>query len=1249
MKTEKKRLLSLLLAFCMLFSLLPTTAFATEAEGVAQAICAQLSGCVDGAHDSECPLYVAPTAEEPVSQPVCAQLAGCVDGAHDAECPLYVASPEQATAPEYSEAYLNVVALFEALPSADSITEETTAEERQAINDQAAAALDAMDALSEEEHALFTKEYPDALQAVYALQNALSDPAAPLNSSAFVLKYNGTVKNYSSSEFDTAWADAMSNLYYYDVTMELYEDVWPVDYLYIKYTNTFTLNLNGHTIHRNSSEYNNGYVIYAEDSTKVYIKNGKITGGQSTRWSGGIIMDPYGYLNLDTVEICGNKGDYGGGVYIDKYATLVMNNCKVYDNKANHGGGIYTYYADTINMTNCDIKNNIASTSNGYGGGIYTVYSNYVMTNCSITGNEAYCGGGVYSSGIFVSLKMDNCDIKHNTAAYGGGGYFALSALNNQTENVNGCYFSNCKIEYNTSSYDGGGIYAYEMLYLTLENTSVSYNSAGKRGGGIFRTENAINLIFRRTSYIIGNTATGEYGGVFAVWRDPIVRLNTTNTYLSGNIYIFNNKGANHYDDMGVNGTELIFHDIQYSSWGLDSCSIVGLCGSGMNMINAAFVNGISTETWEDAYKLLFTEMQYEFIRYDASQSEFIFAEYNSYPNAGITIDGFRSTDNKSVRMTSSWSTEDKYKANITAEFRDGVVDGSKIQPIVADNVKCAYAGSISLEGKTYYRYNLWRPDGEGARPILVEITPSTWTGVRSLTVSGGTTVEYTPGKYITITAPQVAEKRFVSWTADYEGLLNEEQKASETVSFIMPNAEVVLTPHYQDEIGLTLYSRTVDGSSTKIATLSGGGSLLPGSHTVTASAAPGYEFVGWYEVTGMENSLALYDEKATPVASLEYTIDLTKNTNLVAVYKPIGNLKLTVKGSNFKVNGTEKTGDMQDAEYPAGTVITLEYVGTNTFNNWKNNNGKVLGKNKVYTFTLVSNTTVNLSTISDPTQPTAAYALVEFISDYDQIIGADTWYTDEESHTLPTGPSKLGYAFEGWKLSGTNTAATVESIKAAIADNTAHHLVLKPLYTAVDTTYTVTVKYVGAGNKADDTHKVQQGKDLTVTAPTIEGKNFLCWALDETGTNVVSTSTGYTMQVAADTTLYAVYGEAEAEVKPSIAITSKFRTKVNGVHKVCFAATRSVPEGYKVVEQGILYANTETTMELNGAGVYRYTGGSIANTGTLTMSIKVGAGNDDMTVYARGYMIVEDPATQNREIYYSTTEQATYNSLSAQ
>lgn len=91
----KRQLLATFLSLCLLVGLLPTVALAADEETGAElsAVCTCEALCTEEAVDETCPVcaedytlctYVAP------DEPVCAQLDGCVNGAHAADCPLYV-------------------------------------------------------------------------------------------------------------------------------------------------------------------------------------------------------------------------------------------------------------------------------------------------------------------------------------------------------------------------------------------------------------------------------------------------------------------------------------------------------------------------------------------------------------------------------------------------------------------------------------------------------------------------------------------------------------------------------------------------------------------------------------------------------------------------------------------------------------------------------------------------------------------------------------------------------------------------------------------------------------------------------------------------------------------------------------------------------------------------------------------------------------------------------------------------------
>ena len=100
------------------------------------------------------------------------------------------------------------------------------------------------------------------------------------------------------------------------------------------------------------------------------------------------------------------------------------------------------------------------TTYDSYGGGVNMYGGGGLVTNCVLSGNSAYSGGGSAFSTLI------DCILIGNTATYGGGGSRDDTLVN-------------CLIVGNT-----GGTYAGGTYYSTLYNCTVSGNSAGNSTGG---------------------------------------------------------------------------------------------------------------------------------------------------------------------------------------------------------------------------------------------------------------------------------------------------------------------------------------------------------------------------------------------------------------------------------------------------------------------------------------------------------------------------------------------------------------------------------------------------------------------------------------------------------------------------------------------------------------------------------------------------------------------------------------------
>ena len=427
--------------------------------------------------------------------------------------------------------------------------------------------------------------------------------------------------------------------------------------------------------------------------------------------------------------------------------------------------------------------------------------------------------------------------------------------------------------------------------------------------------------------------------------------------------------------------------------------------------------------------------------------------------------------------------------------------------------------------------------------------------------------------------------------------------------------------------------SRTT-GSNSPVANVTGGGSDITYAQgtTVTASAISGYNFVGWFvnEYTGTPYSTDLTCE-----------VKPTDDWTMIAVYEPIsgGKFWLTVTASEFTVNG----GAVQDSylyeQFAVGASVTVNFTGSENFLYWVNASNKVVSTDKSYTFIMGSETT--LKAVYGKARQNQA--TVVFISHSDQIISSKA-YTTADTIQFPVPPIKMGCTFTGWSM-------TEAEIRAAMANNSGI-IQVRALYTEPSIACKVTVVYPeGTDNQVVN---AVVGKAIDVTAKDIEGKTFSYWT-DNAG-NILGYTKTLKLAPSGDMTVKAVYDQA-AEAKPVITMSEVSATTANESYVVTFMATRAVPNGYKVVKQGILWSRDAVCGE-DGAAAYM----QFDSNGKLPDGVRAYIGNNldlngvtrydittkynDRTFYGRGYMVLESDAGELLYIYTDTIASGSYDSL---
>ena len=138
-----------------------------------------------------------------------------------------------------------------------------------------------------------------------------------------------------------------------------------------------------------------GGAIYAKDASEIKIENCIITGNEAYTNGGGLNVEGTP-TTITNCTFTGNTAKNGGGIYIDKASKIP----------------VVTIKGSTIGGTGPNEANKATGTgSDGNGGGIYVGESCFLKlenngsTGCTIKGNTAQSGGGVYANKTDVSMQ----------------------------------------------------------------------------------------------------------------------------------------------------------------------------------------------------------------------------------------------------------------------------------------------------------------------------------------------------------------------------------------------------------------------------------------------------------------------------------------------------------------------------------------------------------------------------------------------------------------------------------------------------------------------------------------------------------------------------------------------------------------------------------------------------------------------------------------------------------------------------
>ncbi len=222
----------------------------------------------------------------------------------------------------------------------------------------------------------------------------------------------------------------------------------------------------------------------------------------------------------------------------------VLDGFTIRNGSSEDGGGIYCCHS-ALTIANCQCSGNSAENQ---GGGIFCCFNSWpTISNCIVTENSAYFGGGICNMDMYTGFKLSfgslltitDCIITANSAHYGGG----ICCRGFEEFEKSDAIINNCTIAENSANKDGGGIYCNSIVSLTVSDCTITKNSAGKDGAGICCK---IGRSIISNCSITENSARSDGGGIFLEEGDPQSHPNITkinNCNITENSALFNGGG----------------------------------------------------------------------------------------------------------------------------------------------------------------------------------------------------------------------------------------------------------------------------------------------------------------------------------------------------------------------------------------------------------------------------------------------------------------------------------------------------------------------------------------------------------------------------------------------------------------------------------------------------------------------------------------------------------------------------------
>ena len=501
---------------------------------------------------------------------------------------------------------------------------------------------------------------------------------------------------------------------------------------------TVTIDLNGHSLSRNLSEYaSNGHIfwVHANDNNigghltikdSSTDKKGSIEGGNATN-GGGINVWPDCSLTVNDITFKNNHaGQSGGAIFVRENATANISNASFTGNSAgDHGGAIWN--RGTVRATNCSFENNSANDVGALYNAVLTennvTYAGTAtLTGCTFTGNSSTTGAGALANALGnTEMTIKNCTITDNSAGGHGGGIWNGGTLtvdgstfeNNTANDVGGIYnavstdgtiagtatLTGCTLKDNSSTSGAGALAnAVGATVMNIENCTIQDNKAGSRGGGIW---NGGTLNVKGKVIVTDNKKSGDIDSNVFLKSGKVITLTGELTTLSEDPTDDSHIGVEMESASGgtfTSGYSTYYNGIAPGVFFTADLSIIATLGLDNNkeacMTVASSVYYVE-RTWDETDNIVFSTME----KLTGSM-----IAYADEPDEG----DYKEVTNPPADKPKEWFGMGGYNDNVAeyyvvsenVERETIVVQGSNVHLILCDGTTLTLTGGLKLEGE---------------------------------------------------------------------------------------------------------------------------------------------------------------------------------------------------------------------------------------------------------------------------------------------------------------------------------------------------------------------------------------------------------------------------------------------------------------------------------------------------------------------------------------------------------------------